>query len=290
MASLKDKANNILSDKSTNLLPENIKKDTTILGVVGTLETLDTSDANANINDIVQDKTAYVNGSKVTGNLFLNTGSENFYYGESGVNIALFDSNGDEEPDCVQISKEMVNRLCYETGATLTLNTKYADLAELICLTADKIKKGETILGITGELAPQTTKFYTGHRVTDISSNFTATFKSGFIYSAEDPDININTPILLYICGVITYDNTGMTDYDTYKNWSISFKDKNDEELFSEVPYELNRDNFYSGFPRDSVVSFVLSVGTYSYWKSQGITNDNLSQITKIVITDTTLS
>lgn len=157
-------------------------------------------------------------------------------------------------------------------------------------LLPENIKKDTTILGVTGVLTPQTTKFYTGYRITDISSNFTATFKSGFIYSAEDPDVNVNTPILLYIRGIITYDNTGLTDYNKYKNWSISFRNKNDEELFSDVPYELSRDNFYLGFPRDSVVNFALSMGTYSYWKSQGVTDDNLSQITKIVITDTTLS
>lgn len=132
------------------LTADKLKAGEEILGVTGTLDILDTSDANANSNDIVQNKTAYVNGSKITGSLFLSTGSDYFYYGESGVNIALFDSDGDEEPDCVQISKEMVTRLCYETGATLTLNTKYADLAKLIGLTPEKIKSGETILGVTG--------------------------------------------------------------------------------------------------------------------------------------------
>lgn len=42
MASLKDKANNILDEKTTNLLPENIKKDITVLGVMGTYNGPDT--------------------------------------------------------------------------------------------------------------------------------------------------------------------------------------------------------------------------------------------------------
>ena len=87
MASLKDKANNILTDKTTNLLPENIKKDTTILGVVGTLETLDTSDANATPSDLSRDKTAYVNGEKITGTIttYSSILSYTFYPGQCTV-------------------------------------------------------------------------------------------------------------------------------------------------------------------------------------------------------------
>ena len=56
-------------DKQTNLKPENIKKDITVLGVTGTLEDLDTSDATATANDIINPKTAYVNNRKIIGNI-----------------------------------------------------------------------------------------------------------------------------------------------------------------------------------------------------------------------------
>lgn len=177
MASLKDKANNILSDKSTNLLPENIKKDTTILGVVGTLE-------------------------------------------------------------------------------------------------------------------PQTTTFYSGHRVTDISSNFNAEYKNAFIFLDTVPnpdDIVRDYKVLLYIYGVISYESTTITDYNVYKNWSISFRNKNDEELLNVIPNELYRDSFYSGFPHNTLTGLMLGVGNTLYWQQGGVTDENLSQITKIVITDTTL-
>ena len=67
---------NILSNKyntansslnNANLLPEYIKAGITIVGITGTLEDLDTSDATATEMDISYGKTAYVDGKKITG-------------------------------------------------------------------------------------------------------------------------------------------------------------------------------------------------------------------------------
>lgn len=72
----------IHSEIMEKLIPENIKKDVEILNVTGTLEEgIDTSDANATASDIAQDKTAYVNGVKITGTatggeIVLDVGSE----------------------------------------------------------------------------------------------------------------------------------------------------------------------------------------------------------------------
>lgn len=58
----------VTSAIDSNIVAGNIKKNVEILGVVGNLEEgIDTSDATATAQDIMQDKTAYVNGQKITG-------------------------------------------------------------------------------------------------------------------------------------------------------------------------------------------------------------------------------
>lgn len=63
----------ILNEKATKLKPENLKKDITLLGVTGTLEagSIDTSDATATANDIVNPTTAYVKDEKIVGNIMV---------------------------------------------------------------------------------------------------------------------------------------------------------------------------------------------------------------------------
>lgn len=63
MDALNTKIKNIKTEKILKVRPENIKSGVSVFGINGTY----TSDANATANDIVTGKTAYVNGSKLTG-------------------------------------------------------------------------------------------------------------------------------------------------------------------------------------------------------------------------------
>lgn len=65
----------IADTEQAKIIPENIKKDTVILGVTGTFEGgTDTTDATATAADILVGKTAYVNGVKLTGTIETYTG------------------------------------------------------------------------------------------------------------------------------------------------------------------------------------------------------------------------
>lgn len=55
------------ANQNSELIANNIKKGVTIGGITGTLESLDTSDATATAEDILNGETAYVKGSKITG-------------------------------------------------------------------------------------------------------------------------------------------------------------------------------------------------------------------------------
>lgn len=63
MATLLQKSQEILAEKEAKILAGNIKKGVTAYGVTGTY----TSDANAVAGEIYNNKTAYVDGVKVTG-------------------------------------------------------------------------------------------------------------------------------------------------------------------------------------------------------------------------------
>lgn len=130
------------------LTPDKIKSGETILSVEGTYEGIDTSDATATAEDITVNKTAYVNGQKVTGNLPLFPNSRTFTV-DGGV-------TNDVENNRIQISTINSTKQILDTNLNMEFNSSYSDIAEAIGLTADKIKSGETILGVTGTYTGET--------------------------------------------------------------------------------------------------------------------------------------
>ena len=71
MTELKEQLLEILKEKEQKIIPENIKKGVQIFNIIGECVggTSDTSDATATAGDILKDKTAYVDGEKITGTL-----------------------------------------------------------------------------------------------------------------------------------------------------------------------------------------------------------------------------
>ena len=94
------------TNASSNLIASYIKKGEKIGGITGTLETLDTSDADATPEDIAYGKTAYVNGQKITGTYMKGIKDwvegvpipDGFYYvgGTKDTGIIISDSPDDE--------------------------------------------------------------------------------------------------------------------------------------------------------------------------------------------------
>lgn len=146
MATLNENLQEILTEKQVKIIPENIKKDIQIFDVTGTLEVLDTSDATATVNDIAQDKTAYVNGEKITGTL------KKLFELSYIVNNVIWTDETDLEQ--LRLDIPLLGDGIVTSNRTKTVVILHYDkLAEEIGLTADKIKAGETILGITGTYA-----------------------------------------------------------------------------------------------------------------------------------------
>lgn len=99
---------------------------------------IDTSDADATVNNIEIGKTAYVNGQKIEGILSL------------GTSIEANPTSATESGNYIKLSTTMSEKIIMTQGSPVELGIRKDYLARDISLTADKIKQGETILGITG--------------------------------------------------------------------------------------------------------------------------------------------
>lgn len=143
MSDLKTNLQEILQDKNTNLLPENLKEGVTCLGIEGTMQPgLDTSDADATPEDITINKTAYVNGEKVVGTLPLFPNSRTFTV-DGGV-------TNDAENNRIQIRTINSTKQTLDSNLNMEFNGEYDDVANAIGLTPEKLVKGNTILGVEG--------------------------------------------------------------------------------------------------------------------------------------------
>jgi len=131
----------ITENGTTNITPDTgydalSRVDVTVSGI------LDTSDADAVASDMAMDKTAYVNGNKITGNVPVGSSSVATNYSASNVNVYL---------DDLQVNTEQGNtNQMFRTGDKISVYTPLTDVAPVVGASAEKIKKDEVICGVTG--------------------------------------------------------------------------------------------------------------------------------------------
>lgn len=148
----------------SNISAGNIKKDVSILGVTGTLEQgIDTSDATATAGDILDTKTAYVKGQKITGtipfieveNQVLDAGNTSYQI-PNGYHSGLTTVSVVLETKQVNPSTESQNIIA-NTGKLINQITVSPVTAAIDSnIVAGNIKDGVTILGVEGTLVEGT--------------------------------------------------------------------------------------------------------------------------------------
>lgn len=138
-----EKSQAILTEKTNKIIPGNLKSGVTAFGVTGTF----TSDADATASDLANGKTAYVNGVMITGVVpVYESGDEYGHNLPSGSTNAIY---YDDIANRVIITDTPTSVIMIN-GGDISISLFDSDVATAIGLTADKIKAGVTILGVTG--------------------------------------------------------------------------------------------------------------------------------------------
>lgn len=153
------------SDVATaiGLTADQIIKGNTVLGVEGT----GTTDATATAEEIASGYTAYVNGEKITGAVNMVT---------KGSTMGYIANSGELDGNNVGFKYVFTTTEGFRPDSNIKLYLNKSKVAALIGLTADKIKKGETILGITGTYEGDFTETVTPEEYTQAETQISDLF------------------------------------------------------------------------------------------------------------------
>lgn len=124
--------------EAIELTPDKIISGNNVVGIEGTA----TSDADAIADNIIEGKTAYVNGEKITGTL---APADRLKTKNANSSIVINDNESKVYYTNAPIETQLVN-----PGTTVNVGATFDNLAASIGLTADRIIEGNTILGIQG--------------------------------------------------------------------------------------------------------------------------------------------
>lgn len=211
--------------------------DVTVTGI------LDTSDADAVASDMAMSKTAYVNGSKVTGNVPVGSSSVATNYASSDVSIYSNDLK-------VDTAQGVTNQM-FRSGDKISVYAPLSDVAPVVGASAEKIKKDEVICGVTGtyeggagKYAPSYIKFdaYSGtsldYEVQNLDvSNLTLMWQT-FYNSRSLLSLDLsswNTPNLTNMNGTFYYclalTSVNLSSFDTSQVTTVNSLFESDSAL-----------------------------------------------------------
>ena len=136
---LEDNLHNIFAFTKSNLVPENIRKGINVFNIQGNY----TSDANALSNEILENKSAYVNGEKIIGTLPIANPYPTMRLGEQTTGLA---------GENYIVTTMIDNPIAFPNGGGILVNISQNFLATSLQLTSGMLKNGVNLLGVTGNV------------------------------------------------------------------------------------------------------------------------------------------